>query len=48
MTITIIQHGIVKLTAPRGIYAIREGRVYSEVICRERDIRLYREATEDD
>lgn len=48
MTVTEIKPGIVKLTAPRGIYSIRERRVYSEVVCREKDIPLYWEVSNDD
>lgn len=48
MTITTIKPGIVKLTAENGIYSIREQRIYSEVVCREKDVPLYREATDDD
>lgn len=48
MTITVIKPGFVRLTAPNGVYCISEGRIYSVVECRERDISLYRGVTEGD
>lgn len=44
MTITTIKPGIVKLTAENGIYSIREQRIYSEVVCKEKDSKWYEDA----
>lgn len=46
MTVTEIKPGIVKLTAPNGVYSIREEKVYSEVICKTEDQKYYRAAEE--
>ena len=48
MTITVIKPGFVRLTAENGVYCIPEGRIYSVVECRTKNIPNYRaaEATE--
>ena len=44
MIVTEIKPGVVKLTSENGVYSIRENRIYSEVVCKEKDSKWYKDA----
>lgn len=47
MKIEELKNGLVRLTGDYGIKDIRTERIYSEVICKEKNIRFFSDADEE-
>ena len=48
MIVTEIKPGIVRLSAPNGVYSIKEQKIYSEVVCKTEDQKYYIAAGENE